>query len=68
MTAITTTTQKKNFASIKTDREENNYFNVYRVPYKENATAPSDPKFLPFNDLDDQRETVCVGMQTSTSA
>lgn len=46
---------EKNFASIKTDREENNYFNVYRVPYKENATAPSDPKFLPFNDLDDQR-------------
>ena len=46
---------EKNFASIKTDREGNHYFNVYRVPYKENATAPSDPKFLPFNDLNDQR-------------
>lgn len=46
---------EKNFASIKTDRSGKNYFNVYKLPYKQNATNPSDPKFLPFNDLNDRR-------------
>lgn len=43
----------ENFAAVVPDPENlGQYrFNVYNVPYQGQSTAPSDPKFLPFNDL-----------------
>lgn len=43
----------ENFATVVPDpAQPGQYrFNVYDVPYQKEQNAPSDPKFLPFNDL-----------------
>lgn len=46
----------KNFATIKDNSDQN--FKVYNQPYKPGDTAAATPKFLPFNDLSNNADSL----------